>query len=104
MLSKSIKPSEGYKYLTDGHTWATEVWLGKNDRAERWHSTNEEPREEDMNAIFSEKNIRKGEFFNVQDELFRALENIPEGAKLSEGVNCEKVSVADALNEERSKE
>lgn len=99
-----IVPDEGYKYLTDGQSWATEVWLGDNANPNRWHSTNTEPREEDMNAIFSERNIRKGEFFDVQDELFRALENIPEGAKLSEGVNCEKVSVADALNEERSKE
>lgn len=99
-----LTPEEGYAYLTNGHMWATEVWLGDNANPSRWYSTNEEPRGEDMNAIFSEKNIRKGEFFNVQDELFRALENIPEGAKLSEGVNCEKVSVADALNEERSKE
>ena len=99
-----IVPDEGYKYLTDGVSWATEVWLSDNANPNRWHSTNEEPREVDMDAEYLQQDVRKGSYFTVNDGLYKALENIPMGGKVSEGINCQKVSVADALNEERSKE
>lgn len=99
-----LTPEEGYTYLTDGHTWATEVWLGENANPNRWHSTNEEPKEVDMDAEYLQQDVRKGSYFTVNDGLYKALENIPIGGKVSEGVNCQKVTISDALNEERSKE
>lgn len=40
---KNLKPSIGYKYVSDGETWSDWVILGKNDTADNWHDTNDEP-------------------------------------------------------------
>lgn len=36
-------PSEGYKYITNGVAFSTEIRLGFKDSISNWHDTNEEP-------------------------------------------------------------
>lgn len=42
-----LKPSEGYKYITNGSVFSKEVILGKNDSVENWQDTNQEPPKEE---------------------------------------------------------
>lgn len=36
-------PSDGFKYISNGDTWSTEIHLGKFDSIDNWHDTNEDP-------------------------------------------------------------
>jgi len=38
-------PSDGYKYISNGTVWSTEIRLGRTDSISNWHDTNEEPPE-----------------------------------------------------------
>lgn len=38
-------PSEGYKYITNGEVFATEIMLGRNQNINDWYDTNDEPPE-----------------------------------------------------------
>lgn len=38
-------PSPGYKYLSNGETWADSIRLGRTDSIANWHDTNDEPPE-----------------------------------------------------------
>ena len=40
-------PSPGYLYVSNGEVWSDSIYLGKDDRIENWHDTNEEPPEPD---------------------------------------------------------
>lgn len=42
-IGKYWVPSEGFRYITDGETWATMIKLPDDSYAARWHDTNEEP-------------------------------------------------------------
>lgn len=42
---KVLSPEDGYKFITNGETWSTEVWLGTMDKVENWNDTNEDPPE-----------------------------------------------------------
>lgn len=39
------KPSEGYKYISNGDIFASEIHLNKNDNIANWNDTNDEPPE-----------------------------------------------------------
>lgn len=36
-------PGEGYKYISNGNVWATEITLGRSDSIENWYDTNDDP-------------------------------------------------------------
>ena len=38
-----LKPEENYKYITNGEVWSDWIILGRTDKIENWHDTNEEP-------------------------------------------------------------
>lgn len=38
-----VRPSEGFKYVTDGTVYSDCVYLGKNANAGDWQDTNDEP-------------------------------------------------------------
>ena len=39
------KPSPGYSYISNGEIWTDSIYLGKTDKINNWHDTNEEPPE-----------------------------------------------------------
>lgn len=42
-------PSQGYKYLSNGTAWTDSIYLGRRDRIDNWHDTNEEPPKQEEN-------------------------------------------------------
>ncbi len=36
-------PDDGFRYVTNGTTWAGSIYLGRTDNLSNWHDTNEEP-------------------------------------------------------------
>lgn len=48
-------PSDGYKYITNGSAYSEGVYLGKNDRPENWHDTNDEPPEPEEEPSVEDK-------------------------------------------------
>jgi hypothetical protein len=62
----TIQPSEGYKYITNGEIWTDFLYLGKNDKVENWHDTNEEPPEEPEEP---EEPATEQDYINALDEL-----------------------------------
>ncbi len=38
-------PSDGFKYISNGETWAESINIGQSDNIANWHDTNEEPPE-----------------------------------------------------------
>ena len=43
-----LRPSEGYKYITNGEVFSELVYLGIYDSADNWHDTNDEPTTDDI--------------------------------------------------------
>lgn len=41
-------PVEGYAWVSDGTIWTTDIYLGRRDTIERWHGTNDDPPEPDV--------------------------------------------------------
>lgn len=43
-VEKNIwEPSEGFKYISNGDIYASQIHLNKNDNISSWHDTNDEP-------------------------------------------------------------
>ena len=40
-----LTPDVGFDYITNGETWSELVYLGRTDRVDNWHDTNDEPPE-----------------------------------------------------------
>lgn len=41
-----LEPEDGYKYITNGEVWSTQVTLAEGASVDAWHDTNDEPPEE----------------------------------------------------------
>lgn len=46
-----ITPDAGFQYVTNGEVFTDLVKLGKDDRAENWQNTNEEPPQEPIEGV-----------------------------------------------------
>lgn len=54
---------------------------------------------EEPESMTSSRNIPNGEYFTVGDHLYLSTATIAAGDEIQEGVNCESVELAAALNE-----
>lgn len=49
-IGTKINKDNSYKYISNGSVWTDCVVLGRTDRVENWHDTNEEPPEPEEQA------------------------------------------------------
>lgn len=57
-----LTPSEGM-VLTNGETYSTEVYLGKNDSADNWHEITVEEHEKILEKEMEENRMIEGDYY-----------------------------------------